>query len=330
MFVLMAAYFALKFGRNIEERKTHLRIALWSGLAVGAALTVDYVDAILIPVVFAYILLSTKRFVLSTKIKSLLVFMMGSGFGLGAIAYYNLMSFGSMFVSSEQLYDHAGTLFGNFTFPLYSGIFLNLFTPDRGIFLYSPILVLGIWGFYKMMKSSSTRRESVFLLTAFLAIFLPYSAWYGPTGGPGFGPRYIEASIPFLIIPVGSVLAQLRSKAAYVAVYLLYLSGVLMNGITGVTGTLTPELHWFASPFLNNSLPNFLSGSIDTWWKSDAGGYWFWPAFFIITAAATLPLIINFLYRRFNRQIELNSRGEIVLSTGTHTRLWETDPPNKK
>jgi hypothetical protein len=171
-------------------------------------------------------------------------------------------------------------------------VILNLFTPLRGIFLYSPVLLAGVFGFRKMLVASAVRGEGLLILAVFVALFLPYCAWYGPTGGLSFGPRFIVASLPFLLLPVGYVIEG-SWKYRGVVVYILYSAGVVINGLAALTSALAGNTGWLSSPFLDSTVPLLAHGTLDQWWAGIIG--WFWPvaAGTVIAVTLLLPDILG-------------------------------------
>ena len=74
------------------------------------------------------------------------------------IGLYNYVNFGDPLRGTEQLYLHASSLLTEFSYPLDLGAYLNLFSPYRGLFVYSIFLVIGVFGFYEMMKRSTYKQ----------------------------------------------------------------------------------------------------------------------------------------------------------------------------
>jgi hypothetical protein len=286
-FDVIAVYLILKAARGSGG----LRTFLFGGLAVGAAMTVDYVNFLLMPVLLVYIIASCRRGGVHL-VESAATFAVGSLSGVLAIGLYNYLSFGQVLVSSEQLYLNSPSVFGNFSTPLYLGVILNLFTPLRGVFLYSPILILGVVGFVRILrKPSAVRREGFLFLTVFAALFLPYCGWYGPEGGLSFGPRFVVASFPFLLLPVGWVLESEWKYRAPVA-YLLYSAGVVISGLAALTSALAGNTGWLTSPFLDSTVPLLAQGTLDQWWAGAVGWVWPLPAAVVISLALLLPDIL--------------------------------------
>ena len=265
------------------------------GLAIACGTIVDYVNAILIPIVGLYLLGVLRKKKRIAVLKSFLGFLSGSVFvTFSLLGLFNYLSFGKVLTSSEQLFLHSSSIFGNFSFPVDMGIILNLFTPMRGLFFYSPILILGVWGLWKMLRNPELDSEAFLFLAIFLGILGLYSAWYDPTGGLSFGPRLIISSIPFLLIPSGFVISGAKGKYSYTFVYLLYAIGVVTNGVAAFVGVLVPPSNdWLTSPFLTTTIPYFVSENLDTWWKYYVGDLWMIVAAFILGSALFLPMVVR-------------------------------------
>lgn len=285
---LIAVYYVIKATRGSGGSVA----VLFGGLSVAAAMTVDYVNFLLLPVLMFYIVVSLRSNHRPLA-KAVSGFALCSFVGVLAMGIYNQAAFGQVLVSSEQLYLHSSSILGEFSTPLYLGVILNLFTPLRGIFIYSPVLLVGVFGFTLMLRrSSAVRWEGLLILAVFLTLFLPYCAWYAPTGGLSFGPRFIVASLPFLLLPAGYVIeGGWRYRGP--VIYFLYSVGVVINGLAALTSALAGNSGWLTSPFLDSTLSLFAQGTLDQWWTGLVG--WFMPvvAGTVIAAALLLPDIMG-------------------------------------
>lgn len=304
MFDLIVVYLAVKVSRHeyfsrIDKSRpgNNLVLCFLIGLTVTCAVVTDYINGILIPIVGVYLLVTFRKTGWKNDLRNFVAFFGGSVLLTSMLlGTYNYLSFGKILVSSEQLYLHSSSLFGNFTTPVYLGLLLNLVTPMRGLLFFSPVLVFGFWGLWKMMRGSILDRESLLFLSVFLGILMLYSAWYDPDGGLAFGPRLIVASIPFLLIPAGFVITSANGKQTYSLVYLLYAAGVLVNGIAAFVGALAPpSSNWVFSPFFQVTLPNLLQSRVDIWLKSYAGDLWIVLMAAVIGYALFIPIVASYL-----------------------------------
>ncbi|MBN1866993.1 hypothetical protein JW916_06840 [Candidatus Sumerlaeota bacterium] len=134
----------------------------------------------------------------------------------GLVLLLNTLHFGSPFASaySDQPEGIA------FSTPILAGLYGFLFSVGKGMFFFSPGLVLGLWGFGPMV-----RKRPVFGLALLLAVvlFLLFqSAWRNWTGGWCWGPRHIVQIHALLAIPIAMWLADRWTRGRrFVAVWLL-------------------------------------------------------------------------------------------------------------
>ncbi len=285
MFDLIAVYLAIRMARSGSAR---LPVAIACGAALGTALTVDYANIVLVPLVSVFLLYSFRDS-LASLARGLTGLLVTSGVGVLLLALYNQAAFGDPFTTTEQAYLHTSSVFASFSYPILDGLYLDLFSPMRGIFLYCPMLVLGVLGFYLVSKRRERETEHLLFALCFLAFLLPYSMWYDAAGGEGFGQRFLISGIPFLLLPSG-YLVEARRRALKALAYALYGVGVLFNGIAAVT-TAIPQVEAPSHfPFLTHVFPLFLSGTLDTWWWRGAGSLWWAPASLILASAMLLPI----------------------------------------
>jgi hypothetical protein len=284
-FVLLTAYFALRASRAPESGTA---ASLVSGLAAGVAFSVDYVNAVLLPFIIVFLLVS-KRNSKASMARSVCAFVIGALPGLAAIGAYNYAIFGNPFTTTEQYFNGQTSVFASFTNPIFSGLELDLFSFSRGLFAYSPILALGVMGYLDAFRGRGNRRETLLLLGVFLCILLPYAAWYQPDGGVGFGPRFLVAAIPFLLLPAGYVLESTGGKALW-CVYAAFVAGVIVNGLGALVSAIPPQTPSNVSPLTNTILPRLAVGNLNVWWIGYVGTYWPLATAAVISAAAAIPL----------------------------------------
>jgi hypothetical protein len=304
MFDLIAVFLVIKIDRSnsLDDKENGFLLPLIAGLAVACGVVTDYVNGVLIPVFGIYLFFALRGMGRKAIAKNLSGFFSGSVLVSSLLlGLYNYLGFGRVFVSSEQLFLHSPSILGNFTFPVDLGMLLNLLTPMRGLLFFSPVLVLGVWGFWKMLRDSTTDREGLLFLAVFLGILGLYSAWYDPTGGLSFGPRLVISAIPFLLIPAGFIIRDMKGRFSYTFVYLLYAAGVCINGIAAFVGALAPpSTSWLISPFFSTTLPNLLSGKLDGWWESYVGDLSFVIMSLVLGFALFLPMIAGYLSEKIH------------------------------
>ncbi|KKR33144.1 MAG: hypothetical protein UT63_C0023G0007 [Candidatus Gottesmanbacteria bacterium GW2011_GWC2_39_8] len=111
------------------------------------------------------------------------------------------------------------------------GLYTLLFSTDRGLFFYSPVFLLSLWGLTLILKNKSP--ETIVLSTTVGMVLFLYSSWSDPWGGWGFGPRYLIPALPalsiFIVYGLVRVTHQLFAKIIAFALF-LFSSAVSLAG----------------------------------------------------------------------------------------------------
>jgi hypothetical protein len=214
--------------------------ASWVWLAYGLAILIDYPNAVLMLPVMIYFVIASIRIVstgdrikFSLRATILTTFVIFVGISI-LHGYHNQIHFGSWrqlsggIVSYKSIKDNnvlnqpdaqqeiadlqarktVTSFFSEdkFTF----GFFTLLVSPDRGLFLYAPILLLGLVG---MVFAARHMKMEHGVLMALVGInVLLYSSWGDPWGGWAFGPRYLIPSMAIMALYVGRFLHQFRYR----------------------------------------------------------------------------------------------------------------------
>ncbi len=126
----------------------------------------------------------------------------GAALPVGFLLYYNGACFGSPFTSSytlHQTYSHASGFLG-ITLPRPDVLWGITFSPYRGLFYQSPVLLLAFPGFYLFFRRRENRTECLFSLLAVLG-FLFFNSGYDYWDGVGStGARFMVPALPFLAL----------------------------------------------------------------------------------------------------------------------------------
>lgn len=83
-----------------------------------------------------------------------------------------------------------------------------LIAPDKGIFVFNPIFLLGIGGIFYAWKKL-TMEKGILISLIVVNVFF-YSSWADPWGGWAFGPRYLIPSMAILSLFVSLFLVKVR------------------------------------------------------------------------------------------------------------------------
>ena len=120
---------------------------------------------------------------------------------------YNGIRFGSAFnFGYGGPYDTRG-----FSTPLPTGVALQLISPGKSFFVYSPILLAAMPGLVWLWRRHRGVALSVIVASVVRVLF--YARWWTPTGGASWGPRFLLPSCALLAIPLGAAVEHVRAMS---------------------------------------------------------------------------------------------------------------------
>lgn len=168
-----------------------------AGALLGIAVISEYPAAV--PVLVIVVAMAFMR-----EWRTLLHLIAGGAPLAALLALYQHFAFGSAFRLSP-LYDRlpeyrALGRSGMFGLQMPSIEYASglLFSPTRGLFVFAPVLILGVVALLDAKRSLS-RSAFATMIAIPLSLFLVYTSYPNWHGGWAVGPRYIVACIPFLV-----------------------------------------------------------------------------------------------------------------------------------
>lgn len=265
-FLLLSIYLAFRYQKDKASR-----FLIGSAFSIGYLIFIHEIHALVsIPVLIYLFFISWERkrhliYILSSFLLPLIL--------LGIIRF---VIFSSPFLSGQSpgivfevpyMMRWGGILpsFMNLPFP---GLYGLLFSPSRGIFIYSPILLFAFSGISPALRRH--RSQSLLLLLTFLFYLLILSCYVFWHGGHFFGSRYLIVVLPLLVIFLSFALDRL-SFPKRIFLYLSYLYSLILLsmlnllwlpsqvGPTGKTWIVTEDPKRLGNLFID-ILPDFFSG----------------------------------------------------------------------
>lgn len=226
-FILLSFYF-------LKRNKCFLKILL-AGLFLGFSIFIDY-SAIIIAIFFT--ILSFKYLKKLSK-----WFLFGIFLGIIPLLIYNFIILNNPFdlpfkYLDEKVWPNEITgrgesllIFYQHQNPLEISIYL-LFFPYRGLFIYYPIFLLSLISFYYFSKRS--RFESSIFLSIFITFLILNSSYAEWWGGGTFGPRFLTLSIPFLILPLTTLLERKWKNKIFLSIFIILFAISIFNNFLGL------------------------------------------------------------------------------------------------
>lgn len=230
-FILLSVYFLHLHG--LRKRPLYL---LQASLSIGVAFITRPTSVLTIPALLILIIThrssKTSNFTEAAKLalRDSALFLAAFLPFVCLVLCYNYCRFGSIFETGYQMMaSHLGLDFF-LGMPLVTGIKGFLVSPAKGYFYYSPIALL----FFFSMKSFSKKHPET--AACFAVIIMSYPIFFSKNiywhGDWAWGPRYLLAITPFLILPIAGLFDSniwKEKKIIRVAVWSLFIVSFIVQ-----------------------------------------------------------------------------------------------------
>jgi hypothetical protein len=261
--LLTAVWLVYRAWRRVDALVPRPSLLL-AGVAAGLAVISDFLSAVVVLFLAVWIWHRMRR------ARALVWFGLGLLLPLLLLAGYNQACFGTPFTTNYHFQhpDHPGAarFLAVLGWPQLERLPILLFSPFRGLFLLSPVLLAGAAGLVAMWRSSRFRPEAV-LFTAIFGYYLLFNVsflyWHSYWA---CGPRFLIPAVPFLALPVAWALGRYFKAVTALAILSVAVMGLFtvvdpqspvgVASIAGVPG----KAKWQRSPLTEYALPIFLDG----------------------------------------------------------------------
>lgn len=263
---LLAAFYWIFSSKNKPHRSRSLYL---SGFAAGLAAITNYVAAVAVAILGLY-LLTTRRRDFRLMMRSAAIFAAGVFGPFLFICVYNKICYGSPFALSNDFQnpvfkDEGPTFLGMFGMPQPDAAAAILFSPFRGLFYGSPVLLLGVYGLLNIRKQgwSAEFWLIVAMFTLFFTVNITFFGWHA---GFSSGPRYLIPAIPFLALPMVFGFIRFPKTSAALAslsiAFNLLLTAVDAESPVGIgqIAYVFDRPQWMQSPLTDYAAPLFFEG----------------------------------------------------------------------
>jgi hypothetical protein len=239
-------------------------LSTWSLLAVGLLLgysvITEYPSAIIVGILFLYTFCR-----LSDRRRIGWVGLTGALIAAGWMTY-NTVVFGSPlelgYSHSELWTEQHHTGFMSLTWPRKEAIWGIIFSPFRGLFVLSPLLLLAVPGFILWYRSGEHRSEFWVALTSVLAMFLFNSSSIMWWGGFSVGPRYLLPMLPLMALSMLFVFLEWEDHIwmRVISIVLFAWSLIATWGLALAGQSFPPDT--LRNPLMEYAWPNWQTGNI--------------------------------------------------------------------
>lgn len=120
-----------------------------------------------------------------------------------------------------------------------NGLYIHFISPDRGLLIFTPIMLFGVVGFIVLYKRNQTGLAVISgVIGANIAL---YSMWGDPWGGWAFGSRYLIPTYAMLSILIAIALARFNGKSAFLILFFIVGAySVSVNTLGALTSNSNP------------------------------------------------------------------------------------------
>ena len=127
-----------------------------------------------------------------------------------------------------------------------------LFMPTRGLFFWSPFLLLAGLAFFELLRKSRLYLFLVILVPLIQVTVISGRGWDWQAG-PAMGPRYLSPILPLLALPCAMSVLKYRSVALYWAGY-----AIAITVLATITDATPPGRIW--NPLFDLNVADLLRG----------------------------------------------------------------------
>jgi hypothetical protein len=209
-----------------------------AGAGFAALMVVKLVHVALLPFFIAYLLALPSP---APRRRFLAFFATPVVLAIGLLAWLNVARFGNPLESGYGAEAHQF-----FLSQLPATIPQLLFSLDKGLFVFSPVVVLGLLGWRPFIGQ---RRRDALLFAAIIIVELALAgAWHSWGGGWSWGPRLLVPTIPLWLAPAAFWLKGARTARRFQIAALITVLSVVVQ-IPGVL-VKDQEIHEIKSNML--------------------------------------------------------------------------------
>jgi hypothetical protein len=256
--ILQAACFLLFFGALLEAARAPGpgSLARW-GLAAGLLLNTKNIYLGCLPGALVFLVARLPR---GPERRRLLAWA-GLGFlpGVLALGFYGWVRWGSPFATGYE-----GVTHGFWRESLLWGLWGQLLSPGKSVFLYSPPLILALCGLPRFLRRQREVGWAIALTVGpVVLIYARYLFW---SGDWGWGPRYLVFAVPVLLLPAAELFGppaagtELRRRAVKLGAWAALLGGAAVQLLGGAFGwddfiriSHQAQMQWLGTPDLRGT-----------------------------------------------------------------------------
>jgi hypothetical protein len=234
-----------------QIQHSHVKRHILAGFCCGLAIASEYTAAVAAAGVLA---LAIRH-----GLKNGMIIACAALLPLSLIPAYNWICFGGPFAFGyhnlvlDEFQEMNKGLFGIGFPPKPSAIYLILFSPERGLFFWTPFFLMAPVGLFRLLRTA----PKIFWISliAILAQIILISGYFMPGGGAALGPRHLASILPFIAIAAAMQLQDTPRLGHHLGFYSLLFTGLgtLVNAMPPIS---------YVDPLFDYFLPKLIKCEI--------------------------------------------------------------------
>ncbi|EGG15365.1 hypothetical protein DFA_10199 [Cavenderia fasciculata] len=189
----------------------------------------------------------------SKLFKSIIAFGLVGGLFGGLFLFHNQYYFGSPFTTAQNIAAESLSVAkqsdGVWTSPFLVGLSTLLFSPSRGLFVHSPILLASLFGLVRVIVSPKRYAILLPFIVSTIVLVIAASKFFDYWGGWCFGSRPLTDTMPVLFILLAVfiyplVISLSSSSWSKVLIGILSILAIVSIGIHGIGAYSYDPMIW--------------------------------------------------------------------------------------
>lgn len=290
--LLMVAIYAVKRDKFIV-----------TGLALGGMVVTRQMALLPAMVVIGWVIIRGRVSWWKNLVRPVVELSLPLVIGQVVVWSYNAYRFGSIF---EYGYRRV-----RWDTPLFLGIYSQLLSPGKGLFVFMPILFLGVVGAPSLYKKY--RSWIGLSLALVISQLVPYALYGDWAGGGGWGARFLLPIVPYILLPGGELIRRWQRQKVGQIILVVLMAVSLFIQVLGVS------VNWA------RHLQRVWNGSVDSreyFWRV----HYCWECSPILGQIRSLREAVSLLC---TPEAKTNLQGLISSSGGSSLLDWQSEAVGK-
>ncbi|GJM14730.1 MAG: hypothetical protein DHS20C13_00570 [Thermodesulfobacteriota bacterium] len=243
---------------STSGKRRDIVLGFISGALLSWAVVIEYTSAPVSVIIAIYGLISAWNWERRKFMKVFFSAFVGAFIFICPLLIYNYAIYGNILTSGYEytvLFPGMKAGYYGIVAPKPEVLFNLLFSPYKGIFWFSPLLLFVPFALYKLWQTRGQKGLSITIVAVTLYYLLWNSGYVYWTGGGSLGPRFLTPMLPFLCISLAFLWAQAGKKfklvlfVFFVISFLISLMSVSVSMIKDIGSEINPITEYLIPEF---------------------------------------------------------------------------------